>query len=79
MKMYRISYADGRTPVTGITTHDNAIATIRAEYPDAVCDHDGDLTDGGDRTLCWADEPPVNDDGRHAIASIYRDERGDES
>lgn len=35
--------------------------------------HSGDLTDGGDRTLCWADvDAADNDDGEHAMAEIVR-------
>lgn len=33
--------------------------------------HAGDLTDGGTRTLAWADQADAqDDDGRKAIASI---------
>ena len=67
--MYEISYTDGRTVETD--SYEAAVATIEAEYPDAAIGHDGDLSDGGDRTLCWADEASsVNDDGAHAVASI---------
>ena len=52
-----------------------AKAFIRKAYPSAVIGHDGDLSDGGDRTLCWADEDSsVNDDGANAVASIRVDE-----
>lgn len=50
-----------------------AKAWIRRTWPDAVIGHDGDLSDGGDRTLCWRDDDEaVNDDGANAIACIIR-------
>ena len=71
--MYRINYTDGRRDVAD--SYDAALNLIQAEYPDAICEHDGDLSDGGDRTLCWADEASsVNDDGAHAVASIRVDD-----
>ena len=70
MTAYEISYSDGRTDEA--SSYADAIAIIRAEYgPDAVTEHDGDLSDGGDRTICWADEASSdNDDGANAVASI---------
>jgi hypothetical protein len=50
-----------------------AKAFVRREWPKAVIGHDGDLSDGGDRTFCWADDAAaVNDDGANAIATIIR-------
>ena len=50
-----------------------AKAWIRRTWPSAVIGHDGDLSDGGDRTLCWRDDDSaVNDDGANAIATITR-------
>lgn len=68
---YEISYSDGRTDTAD--TYEAAIEIIEAEYPDAVIGHDGDLSDRGDRTLCWADESSIaNDDGANAVATIRR-------
>ena len=68
--MYAISYSNGQPKVT-TETYDEAIEILQAEYPDLEYGHDGDLSDGGDRTLCWADEASsVNDDGGNAVASI---------
>jgi hypothetical protein len=67
--MYEITYTDGRTDTA--ETYEAAVAIIEAEYEEAEIGHDGDLSDGGDRTLCWADEASsVNDDGANAVASI---------
>jgi hypothetical protein len=67
-----IRYSDGRSEVE-TDTYGEALDAITAEWPDAEIGHDGDLTDHGDRTLCWADEESSrNDDGAHAVASIYR-------
>ena len=68
---YAISYADGTSTLA--ISYETAVAAIKADYPAAVVGHDGDLSDGGDRTLCWADETDAaNDDGANAIASIIR-------
>ena len=69
--MYQIELVGGTTSTCD--TYAAAIAVVRLEYPDAVTSHDGDLSDGGDRTLCWADADDAdNDDGAKAIASITR-------
>lgn len=69
--MYAINYTDGRT--TECDTLAEAIATLEAEYPDLEYGHAGDLSEGGERTLCWACEDDAqNDDGAHAVAAIYR-------
>ena len=50
-----------------------AKAFIRKAWPEAVIGHDGDLSDGGDRTLAWADGVEADsDDGENAIAVITR-------
>lgn len=68
---YTISYSDGRAS-TEHETYEAAQDAIRAEWPDAEIGHDGDLTSGGDRTLCWAcEEDSEDDDGARAVASIY--------
>jgi hypothetical protein len=67
--MYAINYAGG--PVEIVASYDRAVALICAEFPFAVVGHDGDLSDGGTRTYCWADETDANnDDGENAVASI---------
>ncbi len=69
--MYQIELVGGTTSTRD--TYTAAIAVVLSEYPDAVTSHDGDLSDGGDRTLCWADDAAaVNDDGANAIATITR-------
>ena len=69
--MYEISYANGNSTLA--STYKVAIAAIKADYPLAVIGHDGDLSDGGDRTFCWPDDAAaVNDDGANAIATIRR-------
>lgn len=64
-----IHYADGR--LVEVDSYEDAVAAIESEFADAEIGHDGDLLNGGDRTLCWADtDSSVNDDGAHAVASI---------
>lgn len=65
-----INYTDGR-PDTEHDDYDAAIEHLICEFPGCEYGHDGDLTDGGDRTLVWADEESsINDDGGKAVASI---------
>ena len=46
---------------------------VAAECGAAVIGHDGDLSEGGDRTLFWSDEDAAeNDDGARAMGSIRR-------
>ena len=72
MTSYVIRYSDGR--YSECDTYEQALDAVHDEYgPDAVTEHDGDLTEHGDRTLCWSDESSsVNDDGAHAVAAIHR-------
>jgi hypothetical protein len=68
--MYLIKIDDR---VVTASTWEGVVRWIRDRYPDAEIGHDGDMEDGGTRTLCWADEADaVNDDGAKAIATITR-------
>jgi hypothetical protein len=76
MAGYMVRYSNGRM-VTGLESYAQAIAEVTSTYESAAIGHDGDLTGGGDRTLCWASEDDAeNDDGARAVASIYLDLRG---
>jgi len=70
--MFTITHTVGRPE--GHDTYEAAVAAARREYGDcAVIGHDGDLEDGGDRTLCWSnDDDAENDDGANAVAVIRR-------
>ena len=73
-----VDYADGSSD-DHYDSYDAAIAAIEARYPDAVTSHDGDLSEGGDRTLVWSDEESsIDDDGQCAIASIRWADRMDD-
>jgi len=75
MTTYTISYSDGRTD-HGYESEEVAREAVRTRYPEAEIGHDGDLADGGDRTLCWAtEEDSVDDDGARAVASIRAEVR----
>jgi hypothetical protein len=69
---FEIHRSDGR--VTRHDSYTDALETCEAEWgEDVEIGHDGDLTDGGDRTLVWRDEASsIDDDGAHAVASIVR-------
>jgi hypothetical protein len=69
---YYLHFTNGRKD-TIVDSYRAAIAMMQAEYPNAVTEHDGDLTDGGDCTWIWAYEASsVNDDGANAVASIRK-------
>lgn len=65
--------AGGRTlyvSTGGVEGYDEAVELARSEGAREI-GHDGDLTSGGDRTLCWASEEDArDDDGRRAVCSI---------
>jgi hypothetical protein len=73
MKMYEISFAHGDKPAL-YTTYEDACEILKEIYgEDIVIGHDGDLENGGDRTLVWENEKDAyNDDGKNSIASISK-------
>lgn len=65
-----VAWSDG-SPPDRYDTYTAAVAALRDRYDDAEIGHDGDLLEGGDRTLVWASEDDsVDDEGARAIASI---------
>jgi hypothetical protein len=72
MSRYCITYANGDA-AEYCDTYEEAVTLVESHWEDAEIGHDGDITDGGDRTLCWADEDSSqNDNGAKAVASIRR-------
>jgi len=66
---YTIRHAHGATERHA--SYAQAIAAVRAVYRGAAIGHDGDIAQGGDRTLCWVDdETAAADDGSRACCSI---------
>ena len=73
-KVYRVKFSNGveRGP---FVSYDLAEACVKASYPNASIGHDGDISDGGARTLCWeSEEDGEDDDGEHAVASIHQED-----
>jgi hypothetical protein len=69
---YTIEFANGET-TESYDEYDAAVAAVEARYPDAEIGHDGDLSEGGDRTLCWRTEADsVDDDGKRSVCAIYK-------
>lgn len=57
--------------IKSFETLDDAAKDVYSLYPEAQIGHDGDLNDGGDRTLCWKTNlDSVDDDGQNAVAVI---------
>jgi hypothetical protein len=52
-------------------SYNGAIEAVRAVHPGAWIGHPGDLADGGERTLCWAEKASAGDDGAR-VATIRR-------
>lgn len=70
---FRLEYADGGV-VIGFASPQAALDWLERHYPDYSAGHDGDLSDGGDRTLVWACEADsIDDDGARAVATIRRE------
>lgn len=70
--MFQIHYTDGSVSKIYNTTAE-CVHEVQSIWPDAWCGHDGDLEEGGDRTLVWRNEADSeDDDGAHAVASIRR-------
>ena len=69
---YVVCYTDGR-PDEEYDSLEDACGAVGEEWEDAEIGHDGDLDDGGDRTLVWANEADsINDSGANAVASIRK-------
>jgi hypothetical protein len=59
--------------VVTASTWEGVVRWIRQRYPNAEIGHDGDMEEGGTRTLCWADaDDAANYVVAKAIASITR-------
>ena len=70
MTTYAIKHSHGQTE-TGIETYEEAVERVRAVYKSAEIGHDGDISEGGERTLCWSSqEDSIDDDGRRTCCSI---------
>lgn len=70
---FSIRFANGRTlyvHTAGAEGYSEALELARSEGA-TITEHSGDLSDGGDRTLCWAsDDDAHNDDGRRSLCAI---------
>lgn len=72
METYKIKHSHGQTD-RGYSTYSEAVDAVRAVYTHATIGHPGDISEGGERTLCWADESAANDDdGSRACCTIVK-------
>ena len=73
---YRVIHAHGVTE-PAVDAYDEAVASVRSVYgADAAIGHSGDIADGGERTLVWADQATADDDdGSRAVAEIRASHR----
>lgn len=70
MTMYAIKHSHGQTEI-GFATYAEAIVAVGLVYPEVVIGHDGDISQGGERTLCWvSQEIAEDDDGSRACCVI---------
>ena len=70
MPTYNIKHSHGLTERAD--DYEGAIEVVTTVYgSDAAIGHDGDISEGGERTLCWrSEEEAENDDGSRACAVI---------
>jgi hypothetical protein len=77
---YRVTWSH-TSRVDRFEAYDEAVAAVRSVFPAATIGHDGDISGGGESTLCWPDEvASLDDDGARAVAAIWvqhRDRRAD--
>ncbi len=72
MNNYTVKWSNGAE--RRYETYEQAQAAVIDSYPEAEIGHDGDIADGGYRTLCWrTEDESVDDDGARAICSIWKD------
>ena len=70
MTTYKINWSHGQTDY-GFATYDAAKEAVEAVLSEAEIGHDGDISEGGERTLFWAsEEDSIDDDGKRAAGSI---------
>jgi len=68
---YELQYSNGI--VEQFNTYREAAEAFVERYPNGWAGHDGDLSEGGDRTYCWRDEgESLDDDGSRAVAVVVR-------
>lgn len=71
--MFKVHFADGSVSKAYETTQECLDLEIEERWPNYFSGHDGDIEDGGDRTLVWRNEADSEgDDGTNAVASIRR-------
>jgi len=70
MTTYAIKHSHGQTE-TGFETYEAACDAVRSVYSEAEIGHAGDISEGGERTLCWScEEDSIDDDGLRACCTI---------
>jgi hypothetical protein len=67
---YKVSHSNGH--VECFPTYDQATDSVFTLYACPVVGHAGDLSDGGDHTLCWISMGKATDDDR-ACCKITRE------
>ena len=73
MNNYSVKWSNGTE--RRYETYEAAKGAVLESYPEAEIGHDGDISEGGARTLCWATDSSVDDDGKNAVCSIWQDRR----
>ena len=73
MSRYIIEFASGDSPIA-VDGYLDVEPTLRAKYGSRVeIGHNGDLSDGGERTMFWADKKgAANDGGVNALGTVRK-------
>lgn len=71
MAHYSIKHSHGQTE-SDIGTYEAAVERVRSVYgSDCEIGHDGDISEGGEKTLVWRDAKAAeDDDGSRAVCAI---------
>jgi hypothetical protein len=74
---YTLTFSDGQTPIS--STSKTALEKIlSAMFPHGCWGHEGDLDDGGECTMCWANVAEAQEDlanwpkASKAVATLER-------
>lgn len=72
MPTYKLKHSHGITEK--FESYEDAVAAVKSVYgDDAEIGHDGDIPDGGQRTLCWQDAATaIDSDGSRACCEIIQ-------
>lgn len=70
---FTIKFHSGETVNT--STYAEAIFAVAMRHDNVSIGHDADISQGGDRTICWPSDAPGTEDELAALATICSDSK----